>query len=73
MKLVKALGIGPVHFIDRVVGQIFALSYPNMLQSLILCSTTSRVTEPNPPEDTWDRRIEDIKSSGIEGIVEPAL
>lgn len=76
-QLVTKLDLAPVHFIGLsmggAVGQLFALKYPAMVRSLILCSTTSRITEPNPPEDTWDRRIEDIRRDGIEGIIEPGL
>lgn len=75
--LLHALDISRVHFVGLsmggMVGQLFALEYPAMVASLVLCDTTSRVTEPNPPTDTWDKRIQDIRSSGIEGIVEPAL
>ena len=76
-ELLTSLKTGPVHFIGismgGMVGQLLALRYPAMVRSLVLCSTTSRVTEPNPPEDTWDKRIEEIKVNGMEGIVEPAL
>lgn len=75
--LLNALDIKRVHFVGLsmggMIGQLFALKYPAMLASLVLCDTTSRVTEPNPPVDTWDKRIQDIKAGGIEGIVEPAL
>src|SRR5215471_5693905 len=43
--LLGALGIGRTHFVGLsmggMIGQVFALKHPDMIQSLVLCDTTS--------------------------------
>jgi 3-oxoadipate enol-lactonase len=57
--LLTELGIAQTHFLGLsmggMIGQVFALNYPYMVQSLVLCDTTSRV----PPEasSSWEERI----------------
>ena len=45
--LLQKLGITRTHFIGLsmggMIGQIMALKYPQMLESLVLCDTMSRV------------------------------
>jgi 3-oxoadipate enol-lactonase len=73
--LLQALGIARTHFIGLsmggFIGQILALKYPEMLQSLVLCDTTSRV----PPEakPVWDERIRVAQAQGMEPHVEPTI
>lgn len=73
--LLQALGIPRTHFVGLsmggFIGQILALTYPQMLQSLVLCDTTSRV----PPEAKamWDERIRVAANQGMEPHVEPTL
>jgi 3-oxoadipate enol-lactonase len=73
--LLQALGIARTHFIGLsmggFIGQILALKYPAMLQSLVLCDTTSRV----PPEarSNWVERIRVAESQGMEPHVEPTI
>jgi 3-oxoadipate enol-lactonase len=73
--LLSALGIERTHFIGLsmggMIGQLLALKHPEMLRSLILCDTSSRV----PPEarPMWDDRFRIAESQGMEPHVEPTL
>ena len=73
--LLHALGIARTHFIGLsmggFIGQLLALTHPEMLQSLVLCDTTSRV----PPEarPTWDERIRVAQTQGMAPHVEPTI
>jgi 3-oxoadipate enol-lactonase len=73
--LLQALGIARTHLVGLsmggFIGQILALTYPRMLQSLVLCDTTSRV----PPEakGMWDERIRVAGTQGMEAHVEPTI
>ncbi len=73
--LLQALGIARTHFIGLsmggFIGQILALKYPQMLQSLVLCDTTSRV--PADAKPMWDERIRVAKTQGMEPHVEPTI
>ena len=57
--LLQKLGITRTHFIGLsmggMIGQIMALKYPQMLESLVLCDTMSRV--PTEAKPIWDDRI----------------
>jgi 3-oxoadipate enol-lactonase len=73
--LLQALGIARTHFIGLsmggFIGQLLALTHPEVLQSLVLCDTTSRV----PPEakPMWDERIRVAQTQGMEPHVEPTI
>lgn len=73
--LLHALGIARTHFIGLsmggFIGQLLALTHPEMLQGLVLCDTTSRV----PPEagPMWDERIRVAQTQGMEPHVEPTI
>lgn len=73
--LLAALGIERTHFIGLslggMVGQVLALKHPEMLRSLILCDTSSRV----PPEarPMWDERIRIAETQGMEPHVAPTI
>jgi 3-oxoadipate enol-lactonase len=73
--LLQALGIARTHFVGLsmggFIGQILALTYPGMLQRLVLCDTTSRV----PPEarPNWDERIRVAETQGMTPHVEPTI
>jgi 3-oxoadipate enol-lactonase len=73
--LLQALGITRTHFIGLsmggMIGQIMALKYPQMLQSLVLCDTMSRV--PTEAKPMWDDRIHTAETGGMEALVEPTL
>jgi 3-oxoadipate enol-lactonase len=73
--LLQALGIGRTHLVGLsmggMIGQIMALKYPNMLQSLVLCDTMSRV--PTEAKPMWDDRIHTAETRGMEPLVESTL
>ena len=73
--LLRALGIGRTHFVGLsmggFIGQILALKYSQMLQSLVLCDTTSRV--PADAKPMWDERMRVAQSQGMEPHVEPTI
>ena len=54
-----------------MIGQIMALKYPQMLQSLVLCDTMSRV--PTEAKPMWDDRIHTAETGGMDPLVEPTL
>jgi 3-oxoadipate enol-lactonase len=71
----QVLGITRTHFIGLsmggMIGQILALKYPQMLQSLALCDTMSRV--PTEAKPLWDDRIHAAETQGMEPLVESTL
>jgi 3-oxoadipate enol-lactonase len=73
--LLQALGITRTHFMGLsmggMIGQIMALKHPQMLRSLVLCDTMSRV--PTEAKPLWDDRIHVAEAQGMEPLVEPTL
>jgi 3-oxoadipate enol-lactonase len=73
--LLQALGIARTHFIGLsmggMIGQIMALKYPHMLQSVVLCDTMSRV--PSEAKPMWDERIHTAETRGMEPLIEPTI
>lgn len=73
--LLQDMGITRTHFIGLsmggFIGQILALAYPQMLRSLVLCDTTSRV--PAEAKPMWDERIRVAQTQGMEPHVEPTI
>lgn len=73
--LLTALGIKETHFVGLsmggMVGQVFALKYPKMVQSLVLCDTSSRF--PKDIWAMWEERIRTVQAKGMEPMVEPTL
>jgi 3-oxoadipate enol-lactonase len=73
--LLGGLGIARTHFVGLsmggMIGQIFALKYPEMVQSLVLCDTTSRYPAAAAP--VWHDRIKTVEAKGMEPLVEPTL
>ena len=73
--LLKALGIARTHWIGLsmggMIGQTLALSSPELLQSLSLCDTSSRI--PADMRHLWDERIATVEAKGMEPMVEPTL
>ena len=73
--LLKALGIARTHWIGLsmggMIGQTLALTSPDVLQSLSLCDTSSRI----PPEmkHVWDERISTVEAKGMDPMVEPTI
>ena len=73
--LLGGLGIARTHFVGLsmggMIGQVFALKYPEMVQSLVLCDTTSRYPAAAAP--VWQDRIKTVEAKGMEPLVEPTL
>lgn len=73
--LLRGLGIARTHFIGLsmggFIGQILALKHPQLLHSLVLCDTTSRV--PADARPMWKERIRVANTQGMEPHVEPTI
>src|SRR2546422_8808154 len=73
--LLRALGIARTHWIGLsmggMIGQTLALSSPELLQSLSLCDTSSRI--PADMKHLWDERIATVEAKGMEPMVEPTV
>lgn len=73
--LLAGLGITATHFVGLsmggMIGQLFALEYPEMVESLVLCDTTSRWPDGSAP--IWEERIQTVQASGMEPLVEPTI
>ena len=73
--LLTELEIAHTHFVGLsmggMIGQVFALRHPHMVQSLALCDTTSHVPPDNWP--VWEERIRTVQAKGMEGLVEPTI
>jgi 3-oxoadipate enol-lactonase len=73
--LLSGLGIAQTHFVGLsmggMIGQVFALKHPAMVQSLVLCDTTSRYPAGAAP--IWEERIRTVEGKGMEPTVEPTL
>ncbi|MGI9332860.1 MAG: alpha/beta fold hydrolase [Gammaproteobacteria bacterium] len=73
--LTEALGIGEAHWVGismgGMIGQMFALMYPQRLLSLSLCDTMCVL----PPEalGAWRERIDTAESEGMEPLVAPTI
>ncbi len=57
--------------IGGMIGQMFALQFPEKLSSLILCSTGCQTEEQL--KLTLDDRIGKVRAAGLESLVEPTL
>jgi 3-oxoadipate enol-lactonase len=70
--LLDALGIEQVHFVGLslggMVGQLFAVRYPNRLLSLALCDTSARMKR-----EIWEERLALARREGLEATVEASL
>jgi 3-oxoadipate enol-lactonase len=70
--LLHALRIPKTHFMGismgGMIGQVLALKNPGMLQSLILCDTSSRIPEEALP--IWEGRIGLAQKQGMDALVE---
>jgi 3-oxoadipate enol-lactonase len=73
--LLQTLGIPRTHFIGLsmggMIGQILGLQYPEILQSLVLSNTTSRV--PAEAKPAWEERIRVARTQAMEPHVEPTI
>ena len=73
--LLGALGITEMHFVGLsmggMIGQVFALEYPQMIKSLVLCDTTSRYPAAAAP--IWQDRIRTVDAKGMAPMVDSTL
>jgi 3-oxoadipate enol-lactonase len=73
--LLKHLKIDKAHYcglsMGGMIGQTFALKYPGVLQSLILCDTTSRY--PAAAATMWQDRIRIAETQGLKPLVQPTI
>ena len=73
--LLKGLGVERTHFVGLsmggMIGQVFALAHPTMIESLVLCDTTSRY--PATAASVWEERIRTVEAQGMAPMVEPTL
>ena len=73
--LLRALGIPRTHFVGLsmggMIGQVLGIQSPDLLQSLSLCDTSSRI----PPEarPMWEERVRVAEAQGMEPHVETTL
>lgn len=54
-----------------MIGQTLALARPQLLASLLLCDTSSRI--PPEAQPLWQERIRIVASEGMEPLVEPTI
>jgi 3-oxoadipate enol-lactonase len=73
--LLRALGIARTHWVGLsmggMIGQLLALSTPEVLQSLSLCDTSSRV--PAEAKPLWDERIAIAETKGMDPHVDTTI
>lgn len=73
--LLDALGVKHTHWVGLslggMIGEAFALAYPDRLTSLALCDTTSRY--PAEGAALWDERIRTAQDQGMAALAEPTL
>jgi 3-oxoadipate enol-lactonase len=75
LALLRALDIQRTHWVGLsmggMIGQALALKAPNVLASLALCDTSSRIPAEAKPQ--WEERIRTAETTGMEPLVEPTL
>jgi len=75
LALLRELGIQKTHWVGLsmggMIGQALALKAPQVLKSLSLCDTSSRIPAEAKPQ--WDDRIRTAEAKGMEPLVEPTL
>ncbi|MCX5819477.1 MAG: alpha/beta fold hydrolase [Deltaproteobacteria bacterium] len=71
--LMDYLGLKQVHFcglsLGGMVGQMLGALQGERLISLILCDTSSNMTQP----EIWDERIAMVRRTGMEGLVDATI
>jgi len=71
--LLQALGIDKLHFcglsMGGMTGQLFGAKYPEMLRSLILCDTASKMPDPS----VWDDRLQMAEEKGMPAMAPSTL
>jgi len=73
--LLQVLRVERPHFVGLsmggMIGMTYALKHPNVLRSLVLCDTSSRIGPEAAP--IWQERIDTVSAKGMEPMVEPTL
>jgi len=73
--LLDALGIQRTHWVGLsmggMIGETFALKYPDVFRSMVLADTTSR--RPPDADKMWGDRIRLAQEKGMEALVEGTL
>ncbi|HZP88993.1 MAG TPA: 3-oxoadipate enol-lactonase [Burkholderiales bacterium] len=73
--LLQQLNVQAPHFVGLsmggMIGMTYALKYPGVFRSLVLCDTTSRY--PAELRSVWTDRIKLATEKGMEPLVEPTL
>jgi 3-oxoadipate enol-lactonase len=73
--LLRALGVARTHWIGLsmggMIGQALALKASEVLLSLVLCDTSSRI--PAEAKPLWRERIKTAETQGMESLVEPTI
>ncbi|NQV19988.1 MAG: 3-oxoadipate enol-lactonase [Rhodospirillales bacterium] len=73
--LLDALGIARTHYVGLsmggMIGQTLALRYPDLLDRLVLCDTSSAM--PPGSADLWNERIATVERDGMEALVTPTI
>jgi 3-oxoadipate enol-lactonase len=73
--LIRALDLGRVHFVGLsmggMVGQTVALKAPEVLESLVLCDTSSGY--PGAGRSMWEERIANARKGGMAGMVDATI
>jgi 3-oxoadipate enol-lactonase len=71
--LIAALGLGKVHFcglsMGGMTGQLFGAKHAEMLRSLVLCDTSSRMPDPT----IWAPRIKAARGDGMASLAPSTL
>ena len=70
--LMRGLGVERAHYVGLstggAIGQLFAIRYPEMVRSLVLCDTSSYV-----PPDVWDGRMANAREGGMEAVARASM
>ncbi len=69
LKIDQAVWVG--FSMGGMIGQTFALKYPNRLLGLVLADTTSQ--HDATPQSVWDERIRIAREQGLMPLVSPAI
>lgn len=73
--LLDHLGIARTHWVGLsmggMIGQTFALKYPEVFQSLVLADTTSR--RPPNAAQMWGERVAMARANGMAGVLDSTL
>jgi 3-oxoadipate enol-lactonase len=75
LALLRALGVSKTHWVGLsmggMIGQTIGIKAPDVLASLSLCDTSSRI--PADAKPLWQERIKTAETQGMEPLVEPTL